>query len=275
MRMEDIPFAIHLSNQEKWGVTKRDLTRILSLDRRGSFIAHAGSKRVGLVTTTTYGNRLAWIGNVIVDREHRGKHIGRALVKRAIQFLQEARIRHIAVYCFDENVRFYRRLGFVRDVAFLRLNRKAKRTRTPLRVNIPQPPLRIVLSADRRAFGADRSRLIRKTLVTGAAWYLGFSNATNSASYLLVKEFDASCEFGPWVCIGPAKGQPEEMLNLALAKTADRSIELSCLQGHESKRLLLKAGFHVSNHGYRMYLDTVPRIGNTRANYALGFLDKG
>lgn len=278
MRSEDIPFAIRLSDQEKWGVTRRDLTRILQLHPKGSFVALDGLRRVGLLTTTSYGRKLAWIGNVIVDREHRGKRIGKTLVQNAIEHLQRTRVKHIGLYCFDENVRFYRRLGFVRDTPFVRLQRKPKpfRPSLPQETLIPSLPLRALLSADRKAFGADRSRLIQMVLGMKAGWYLGFTNGASAGSYLLVKEYRDMCEFGPWVCIRPRKDQARQMLHVALSRTARKPIEVSCLRNHnEAVSLLRKNSFEIIRHGYRMYLDKIPRIGSAEANYALGFLDKG
>lgn len=277
MRGQDIPFAIRLSNQEAWGVTREDLTRILQLDPTGSLIAAEGAKRLGLTTTTTYGKKLAWIGNVIVDRRYRGKSIGSSLVQSAVERLQRLGTQHIALYCFGENVRFYRRLGFVRDVPFVRLQRNPRPLHsTPLTPNPPRTlPLREVVEADGRVFGADRSRLIRSFLLTKAGWYLGFSNAPSGASYLLVKEYKEMSEFGPWICINPARAQPSEMLHLAIGKTGAKPIEVSCFRNHQALGLLKKNGFRVVRQGYRMYFGEIARIGRPEESYALGFLDKG
>lgn len=277
MRHADIPFAMKLTDQEEWGVTRSDLTRILSLDPRGSFIAKEGSRRVGLITTTQYGRELAWIGNVIVDKNDRGKHIGHHLVQRALEHLHNLRVEHIALYCFDDNVKFYGSLGFVRDIQFVRLQRKGKTSgiAAPAIHHWQKLPMHLVFASDRKAFGADRSKLIRMVLRTKAAWYVGSSNGPNAASYLLVKEFKDMSEFGPWVCIDPPNGQPREMLTLALARISGKPVEVSCLQHHPALALLRGNGFRTTRHGYRMYFRKVPRLGSPEANYALGFLDKG
>ncbi len=278
MRVEDIRFAIRLSNQEKWGVIRRDLARILKLDPSGSFVAMFNGRKVGLLTTTSYGRKLAWIGNVVVDREHRGRHIGQALVQNAIDYLQSNRLHHIALYCFDENVKFYRRLGFIRDEPFVRMLRKPE----PLHPSAPPEKtshplsLRALYSADRKAFGADRSRLIRLVLKTKAGWYVGSQNHGSPGSYLLVKTYDDVYEFGPWICSDARGQQAPGMLQLALSKIPKKPIEASCLQNHKrALSLLRRNGFEIVRHGYRMYFDEAPSLGNLRANYALGFPDKG
>lgn len=278
MRDEDILFAIRLSNQENWGVTRRDLERILQLNPRDSFVATDGSTRVGLLTTTSYGKILAWIGNVIVDRHRRGKGIGHSLVEAAIEHLHRERVRHIALYCFDENVRFYRSFGFLRNAPFVRLVRKP----TPLTAKHAQPernqsnPPRALYSADENAFGADRSRLIRLVLESRLGWYVGLKSPDSSGSYLLVKTYKDSYEFGPWVCVAPMGEQPAQMLQMALCRTARKTIEASCLRNNaKAFRLLRRNGFEVVRHGYRMYLDRISELGNDDSSYLLGFLDKG
>jgi GNAT superfamily N-acetyltransferase len=278
MRKGDIPYAISLSDQENWGITRGDLTRILRLDPKSSLIALIGAERVGLATTTSYGRTLAWIGNVIVDRKYRGRHIGQTLVQAAVEYLQRRRIAHIALYCFNDNVKFYRKFGFKKDASFMRLQRMpllfphASASSTSGR----RLTLREVLRADKKAFGADRSRLIRTVLRTKAGWYEGISNRRSTKSFLLVKKYREMYEFGPWVCLGPGETLPRELLQLAISKTAKKPIEVSCLRSHRrSLRLLQENGFKVTNNGHRMYLGEIVKIGDDEANYAVGFLDKG
>jgi hypothetical protein len=53
-----------------------------------------------------------------------------------------------------------------------------------------------VLSADKKAFGADRSRLIRLILRAKAGWYIGWTSDLTEVSYLVVKAYDDMLEFG-------------------------------------------------------------------------------
>jgi len=277
MRMEDVPFAVRLSEQEHWGVTRNDLQRILRLTPAGCFIAYEGTKKLGLTTTTIYGRKLAWIGNVIVDREYRGMHIGRNLVEHAVAFLTKSRIQNIALYCFKENVDFYENLGFVKDARFLRMRRKtiSRAAEVNWRAFDHAPSLHALLLADKGAFGADRSRLVRDVLAKRAGWYVG-SAGKSGLSYLMIREYRDICELGPWVCINPSRNEPERMLNLALSEVGELPIELSSLRKNKDAIRLMEAhGFRALREGYRMFFRDRARIGNDKAQYALGFLDKG
>ena len=278
LRQEDIPFAIRLSNQEKWGISRRDFERVLTLSPRGCFLAYDGYRKLGLATTTSYGREAAWIGNVVVDRTYRGKHIGTSLVEHAVSHLQKSGVKRIVLYCFNENVEFYGNLGFVKDARFARLRRKRKPA--PLRNSDPRslrtPTVDRILSADRKAFGADRSKLIRLLLRKRIGWYVGAEHGKASLSYLFVKQYEDMCEFGPWVCIKPQKGDSGEILDTALGKAARQPVEIACLLNHRNELALLrKNGFRITNRGYRMCFRKRHTIGDDRSQYALGFLDKG
>lgn len=278
MRAEDIPYAIRLTNQERWGITPSAMQRLLQLNARGCFIAQEGTRKLGLTTTTIYGGRIAWIGNVIVDKDRRGKHVGRSLVQHATSFLQKMHVPHIALYCFEENAKFYENLGFVKNVRFLRLRRsKTKPSKPrPAQSFLHKPTLGEVLAADKRVFGADRSKLLRAILRTKAAWYVGSSRDSSSVSYLVVKAYRDDYEIGPWVCINPTTSEPEQLIEEAFAKMRRAPVEVSCLRDHRRVRALLQVrGFRVLREGYRMLYDEKAQLGSDGAQYALGFIDKG
>jgi hypothetical protein len=250
----------------------------MRLNPQGCFIAYDRGTRLGLTTTTIYGRKLAWIGNVIVDKNNRGKHVGQGLVEHAVSSLQKSRAKHIALYCFKEHEKFYENLGFVRDRPFLRLRLnapKAEYHKNPIQLR-RAPSFSGIMAADKEAFGADRSELIRAVLAEKAGWYLGSSRGISSPSYLLVKEYSEDCEFGPWICIDPLRDHPSEMIVRALSMTRSVPIEISCLRENGMALKTLKAnGFRTIREGFRMFFGEKGRIGNDRLQYALGFLDKG
>jgi predicted GNAT family acetyltransferase len=234
--------------------------------------------RTGLATTTVYGKELAWIGNVIVDTDHRGKHIGQSLVEHAVSFLQKSGVRHIALYCYNEHERFYENLGFVKDSSFLRLRRSAQLVKRSLNQSqsIRSPPLAKIIEADRMAFGADRSKLIREVLRDKAGRYFGSGRDTSSASCLMVREYSDDCELGPWICTNPTGEEPGEMLSRALIMIRPVPVEVSCLSENKGAVHAFEVNdFRKVREGCRMFFERVTKLGNDRSQYALGFLDKG
>ena len=277
MQQADIPFATRLTNVEGWGIPARDFKRILWLDRRGSFVAAEGGRRVGLATTTRYGRRIAWIGNVVVDRQYRQKHIGQRLVEQAVKYLTKARVACIALYCFDENTTFYRKLGFVKGPRFVRLRRGPKRGLPKPTINLPSKPLTLssVLAIDRRGFGADRRRLITALLNESHASYLTY-RAAHSASYVLVRNYDDMNEIGPWISFGLDSNELDSLLQLAITKSGPKPVEItSPLSNFYALKVIKRRGFHSINEGHVMFFKRIAKIGQPKAIVAHGFLDKG
>jgi len=273
----DISFAVQLSDQEDWGIPAQDFVRILRLDPRGSFIAMEDATRVGLATTTSYGNQIAWIGNVVVEKLRRGKHIGQALVKHAIDYLEKTGVKRIVLYSFDENIEYYRKLGFIQGPRFARFRRK----RQPLRDVVSESrdrktmTVRALLATDRKAFGADRARLLLDMFNSGTAWYLGYS-ARSKCSYLLAKDYEDMSELGPWISFGLRGTELESMLRLVLNKTEGKPVEITCpLMNRKILPILSKSHFQTIKKGHMMCYRRLSKIGQPNAIVAFGFLDKG
>jgi ribosomal protein S18 acetylase RimI-like enzyme len=278
MQENDIPFAVKLCDQEKWGVTRDDLERILRLDPKGSLIASDGARKVGLTTSTSYGKKLAWIGNVIVDREERGRAIGRTLIEHSVAHLRSRGIRHVVLYCFEENVRFYKLLGFARDTPFARLSRNPKPTNFPFSAHDfkDAPRLKELLRLDRKAFGANRSELIRRLTAKRIGYWITSSHRSGFHSYLMVRKYKDLCELGPWISSAQRKYELTRMLRQALNESGELPIEISSLSKNQLMMALLRDhGFRVVRQGYRMFYDEAVLLGDDHRQCALGFLDKG
>jgi len=275
MSIRDIKFAVRIASQEGWDTPDSDFKRILSLSPRGSFVAYEGNSKVGMTTTVNFRKKVGWIGNVIVDKNHRGKHIGKNLVTYAVNYLKAIRVQHIGLYCFKDNVNFYERLGFVKDAQFLRLRRPHKPVESNWRGQGERPiTLSRLVSLDRKAFGADRSKLLRLLITEGHGTYFGCSN--RKGAFLLVKKYGTECDFGPGVAFHTSREDLSKLLEVSIEYAGRKAIEVSCLaQNHDYLQLLTRHGFRVINSGYRMFWNERVKLGSSRASFLLGFKDKG
>src|SRR5882724_11666216 len=84
----DLRVADELRRLAGWNQTPADWRRLLWLEPRGCFVAVESSEVVGTVTTTTYGEALAWIGMMLVHAEHQRRGIGTRLMRQALEYLQ-------------------------------------------------------------------------------------------------------------------------------------------------------------------------------------------
>ncbi len=83
---DDIASAMRLVEAAGWNQTVSDWQRVIEYQPRGCFQASIDAQLVGTVTSTAYGNDLAWIGMMLVDPAMRRQGIGRALMRRVIDF---------------------------------------------------------------------------------------------------------------------------------------------------------------------------------------------
>ncbi len=129
---EDLGFLKEITDAEDWGFSDLDFELMNSLDSVTCLIAQnllaqgeeekgarakedqapkEEQKMCGTALCTQYG-RLGWIGNVVVDRDYRGKGIGTELMRQAIERLRSGEADHIGLYAYDNVVEFYKALGF-------------------------------------------------------------------------------------------------------------------------------------------------------------------
>jgi GNAT superfamily N-acetyltransferase len=95
----------------------------LILDNPGTgrlFVVRDGAKVIAMASalitvSTAEGERVALLEDVIVDREHRGRGLGRELVEHVLNWVREQGMTRVTLLADRDNraaLDFYRRLGF-------------------------------------------------------------------------------------------------------------------------------------------------------------------
>ena len=165
---DDLPGANALRQIVGWNQTPEDWVRMLRWEPGGCFVATLQEVVIGTVTTTTYGQTLAWIGMMLVHPDHRRQGIARGLMLRALQSLREKKVRCIRLDATPAGLPLYQQLGFVSEWTLTRHERPANSERLPN----PQASASVrelseadwcaVEAIDTRAFGAPRVHLLRR-----------------------------------------------------------------------------------------------------------------
>ncbi len=117
MAAADIPTAMRLKDAEGWNQTEHDWLTVLQIEPQGCLVFERAGDVVGTVTTVTYGDRLAWIGMMLVDAAHRRQGIGTALMEAALGYLHDRDVREIKLDATEMGRPVYERLGFVEECA--------------------------------------------------------------------------------------------------------------------------------------------------------------
>lgn len=274
MNKADFDSIIRLTNDEHWGFSIRDLRRMLTLEPKGCLVATLDGRPIGLTTTISYGKKLGWIGNVVVHRKHRGAGIGSGLVESAIRHLLRSHVKSIGLNSYLENRSMYERLNFRTIGGFVKLS--MSRCIRKLRSERGEIPFRQILRLDRRAFAADRTRLLRCLLNEFPRSWTWILKGSVVSGYSLVKQYQDSSEIGPLVCEQMNHDAVATLLQSSIALARKWPLEVSV---PESNRTVFEAavrlGFRVQRKGLVMSLMDLDRVTVSPAIAAFGFLDKG
>lgn len=106
---KDFAALVRLTSREGWNYTERDFAALWSTGCMENLVARDGKGVAGMVTVLDYGE-VAWLSNVVVRGDVRGKGIGRALVGEAVS--RNGGKRTISLLSYGDKAGFYRRQGF-------------------------------------------------------------------------------------------------------------------------------------------------------------------
>jgi len=108
---DDIHPFLSMAKDEGWISTRRELAFLLERSPEGCLVCHEEAKPVGFVTAVRHG-RSGWIGNLLVGAEARGRGIGTALFRQAMQVLQRSDILTVWLTASKYGRPIYERSGF-------------------------------------------------------------------------------------------------------------------------------------------------------------------
>jgi len=164
---EDLSAANDLRQAAGWNQTLTDWRRLLALDPDGCFVAVKEGRVVGTVTNTSFGLELAWIGMALVDPSQRSQGIGRKLLVKSIEYLQEKKLHCIKLDATPAGQVLYEKLGFQIEWPLARW----MKTEVTVHQAVPnayavqsvkETDWNEVLQLDLHAFGVSRESLLRQ-----------------------------------------------------------------------------------------------------------------
>lgn len=251
MTEADAGFATELATVEEWGYLEEDFRRLIYLEPEGCFVARMDGKRVGIVTTTRYGD-YAFIGSLIVSAEDRGKGIGEALVSRGVNYLTAHGVRTMELDGVFAAVSLYRRLGFADKYLSLRFEGEGRGSRDEASCYTPEMTEAIV-RFDREQTGLSRARVVRKLLTDfrESVWAVGEEGI---AGYVIVRRrSDGQFTIGPLVA--ETRQAADLLLGSVVAGYAGETLTIGVPEtNRDAVLMLLENGFQYAEPSLRMYL---------------------
>ena len=256
MTRDDIPAGMRLKDAAGWNQTVGDWDRLLFASPQGCFAAECAGQVVGTATTIIYEGRLAWIGMVIVDPQHRGKGIGTTLLERAIRYLDSRSVPAIKLDATPQGKPLYEQFGFIKEYD---VERWAVKRSSGKRVegNVSEES-HDVLQLDREVFGADRSGLLRSLTQAASVFTLVERRDGVVAGYTFGRSGSLADHLGPWMARDEVIAA--KLLDEFLRRSGRDRVFVDCIRPSPwAVRLVRERGFEFSRPLTRMV-----RGANTR-----------
>ncbi|RUM22339.1 N-acetyltransferase [Rhizobium vallis] len=160
---EHLEGAVELSRQAGWPHRLEDWQMAFVLSEGA--VAIKDGRVVGTVLTTIYEADCATINMVIVDEVMRGRGLGRKLMDAALELAGNRPLRLVAT---EQGSPLYEKLGFRETGAIRQHQGVAKEiTALPGTEAATAGDMEAIIELDRRAFGADRRRLLAYLAAAG------------------------------------------------------------------------------------------------------------
>ncbi len=207
---DDLAFADELRALAGWNQTPADWRRFLLLNPEGCFLAECDGAPAGTATTLIFGAELAWVSMMLVhpDRQRRG--VGRALLTRCLEYLEERRIRCVKLDATPMGKVVYDTFGFREEGRLSRweCDRYTAEAGSPRRA----PALRSwaagdeakIAALDREAFGVSRFNVIEALARESRTGFVLHEIGGSVGGYGLLRDGSRALYAGPVVASASA-----------------------------------------------------------------------
>ena len=271
----DLALFLRLTGLVGWGMTEQDFDRLVRFSQESNFVASVDGEDVGMVASTTYGDA-AWIGNLIVDPQLRGRGIGAALMVHAMNHLKGRGVRSIRLDGVPLAIPLYRRLGFRDEYWSMRYMGEA--VPGPVTgVDAMRPrDLDEVAALDLRCFNAPRREHL--DYIHGLTPELCFTHRAGGrlVGYIMGGDGSDRVKVGPWICEPGHEKGAEALLHAVMNRRPGRRVWVGFPEGNRSSRgILERNGFREIPSSLRMCHGECRSAERVEAVYGLGGPDKG
>jgi GNAT superfamily N-acetyltransferase len=275
MTLADVDFYRRLIDMTGWGLDARDFERMLSYEPDGGFIASLHGEDVGMVASFLYGE-VGWIGNLVTLPERRGRGVGAALMRKAIDRLQTEGAKSVRLDAVAKAVPLYERLGFRpehRSLRFIGTGHSASSGgASPMR---PED-LDEVIGLDVCFFGLRRERMLRRVLRNFPRLCFVSRKGGRIVGYIMAKEGSESLRVGPWICDPENVEEAEDLLHAVMNKADGKRVWVGVPEGNRmSVGILRSNGFDELPSSLRMCLGTCTTVEDTSGIFGIGAAEKG
>ncbi|MBS7625895.1 GNAT family N-acetyltransferase [Candidatus Bathyarchaeota archaeon] len=276
VKPEDFNFIIELAASEGVKYNVQDLVRVINYEPEGFFIAVEGESKLGVVSTVSYGV-VGWLGNLFVKEQTRRRGVGTKLVRKALEYMACKGVRVTKLYCFPNNIPFYRRLGFRTELSYMVFRGEGRRMDSAAVEEMDESFLDKLSMFDRGIFGADRSKVLKAIYNQFKEYCFAAYVDGEVAGYIMAAGSEGQYEVGPWVCKPEWQERfAEELFKAEMNRLRGVEFEITSPQYSEvAERILLDYGLKPEGKVVRMSFGEDLNLGESGAILGVGSLDCG
>jgi len=275
MIRSDLDFAVFCTETEGWDSEVREVFEgFHTFFPGGCFIAEEEDKPAGIVVATSYADH-GFIGELIVLHRYRGRGIGTALFRRAVDVLRERGVRTILLDGDLKAVPIYERGGFRRLCRSLRFNGSIRGCMSGSIRPMSVKDLVAISQIDREIFGDDRSFFLEDCLRNYPGYCLVEEKKGRVTGYLFGRKGRGLIAAGPWAVL--PGGEPMAMLE-SLSCVADGiSLRIGVLENNlEATRFMRSLhGFDEEEYSWRMEWGLPSDLGDNPCLFGIGSPARG
>ncbi|GAB4461938.1 MAG: GNAT family N-acetyltransferase [Anaerolineae bacterium] len=208
MTRDDIAGATALTRRVGWSHDADEWRRLLEWEPEGCYCVAGEVKGepalIGTVTTTAYGDALAWVGMMLVDPQYRRQGIATALLSTCLRALYARGIARVMLDATDAGLPLYRAFGF-RELYRVHMWRgRATEFFGPRARRLRAADMGAVIAYDEQRFGAPRGRVLLRLQAEYPRWSWVDRDARGRVQgYLLARSRGDEVIIGPWLHDSP------------------------------------------------------------------------
>lgn len=271
MELSDMDSLMKLKNAEGWNQLPEDWALLINYRKAVNLVALLDNRIVGSVTALNYANKVAWIGMMLVEKDYRGRGIGKALMLEVIHKLSTC--GSVKLDATPAGRPLYLKLGFKDEYELYRMSNPAvSKASAPDRAGkaekIKASDIPEIANFDKQVFGADRIELITRLYENypELAWVYKFHGRV--AGFCLGRKGQHFTQIGPVNASSAALA--EMLLESAINQLSGQAAAVDIPADKPRTRQWLESrGFKALRPFERMYLRQNPHPGKRENLYLI------
>lgn len=275
MTIKDLNFVVNQTEREGWSSCKDDFEELIRHDSNSSFVGEINGEPIGMVCSVNYGD-FGFIGNLIIEPDHRGYGYGRLLMKHAMEYLLKRGTKSLFLDGVLRAVSLYEQLGFKKIAKSLRLESSFKSQGTQNTRLMTEEDFNIIRTIDLLHFGGNREDFLQMRFSKHPELSYVLQCENELQGFIMgTYSNQGALRIGPWVMTNNSSSA-EQLLGAITAGPSVELLKIGVLETNTTALDILKRyGFKETSFSWRMLYGNETLASLSNHLYAIGGPDRG